>query len=60
MVGDSAIDVATGRAAGVRTVGVTYGFDPQGLRAEAPDVLIDRLPELLTPLTAGRTAPAAC
>lgn len=47
MVGDSAIDVATGRAAAVRTVGVTYGFDPEGLRAEAPDVLIDRLPDLL-------------
>jgi phosphoglycolate phosphatase len=47
MVGDSAIDVATGRAAAVRTVGVTYGFDPDGLRAVGPDVLIDRLPDLL-------------
>jgi phosphoglycolate phosphatase len=47
MVGDSAIDVQTGRAADVRTVGVTYGFDPHGLRAQAPDVLIDRMPELL-------------
>jgi phosphoglycolate phosphatase len=47
MVGDSAIDVATGRAAAVRTVGVTYGFDPEGLRAQEPDVLIDRLPDLL-------------
>jgi phosphoglycolate phosphatase len=40
MVGDSAIDVRTGRAAGVRTVGVTYGFDPESLRAEPPDVVI--------------------
>lgn len=47
MVGDSAIDVATGRAAAVRTVGVTYGFDAEALRAAAPDVLIDRLPDLL-------------
>jgi phosphoglycolate phosphatase len=47
MVGDSPIDVATGRAAAVRTVGVTYGFDPEGLRAAGPDVLIDRLPDLL-------------
>jgi phosphoglycolate phosphatase-like HAD superfamily hydrolase len=31
----------------VRTVGVTYGFDPEGLRAGGPDVLIDRLPDLL-------------
>ena len=36
MVGDSAIDVRTGRAAGVRTVGVTYGFDPDSLARRAP------------------------
>jgi phosphoglycolate phosphatase len=43
MVGDSAIDVLTGRAAGVLTVGVSYGFDPAGLRAHPPDVLLDDL-----------------
>jgi phosphoglycolate phosphatase len=47
MVGDSAIDVRTGRAAGARTVGVTFGFDPEGVRAEAPDVVLDAFPELL-------------
>jgi phosphoglycolate phosphatase len=47
MVGDSAIDVRTGRAAGARTVGVTFGFDPEGVRAVGPDVLIDRWPDLL-------------
>jgi phosphoglycolate phosphatase len=47
MVGDSAIDVRTGRAAGVRTVGVRYGFDPEGLRREAPDLLVDDLRELI-------------
>lgn len=46
MVGDSAIDVLTGRAAGVFTVGVTYGFAPESLRATPPDVLIDDLREL--------------
>lgn len=46
MVGDSAIDVRTGRAAGVRTVGVTYGFDPESLAAEPPDLLIHDLREL--------------
>ena len=46
LVGDSAIDVRTGRAAGVRTVGVTYGLDPAGLEAMAPDVLIADLREL--------------
>ena len=43
MVGDSPVDVRTGRAAGVLTVGVSYGLDPDGLRAEPPDVLLDDL-----------------
>lgn len=54
MVGDSAIDVRTGRAAGVRTVGVRYGFDPEGLAREPPDLLVadpaglaEALPKLL-------------
>jgi phosphoglycolate phosphatase len=46
MVGDSAVDVRTGRAAGVLTVGVSYGLDPEGLRAESPDVLLDDLRDL--------------
>lgn len=46
MVGDSAIDVRTGRAAGVRTIGARFGFDPDGLRQEPPDLLIDGLDEL--------------
>jgi phosphoglycolate phosphatase len=46
MVGDSAIDVRTGRAAGVRTVGVTYGFDRASFTAEPPDLLIDDLRSL--------------
>ena len=46
MVGDSAIDVKTGRAAGARTVGVRYGFDPESLVSEPPDALFDSLREL--------------
>jgi phosphoglycolate phosphatase len=46
MVGDSEVDVRTGRAAGVRTVGVTYGLHPEGLRAVPPDLSIDDLREL--------------
>ena len=56
LVGDSAIDVRTGRAAGVRTVGVTYGLDPASLEATPPDVLIADLRELaprLSPPFAG-------
>jgi phosphoglycolate phosphatase len=43
MVGDSAVDVLTGRAAGVRTVGVTFGFAPGSLREHPPDALLDDL-----------------
>jgi phosphoglycolate phosphatase len=46
MVGDSDVDVLTGRAAGVRTIGVRYGFDPGSLEATPPDELIDDLREL--------------
>jgi phosphoglycolate phosphatase len=47
LVGDSAVDVRTGRAAGVCTVGVTYGLDPEGLQRERPDYLLSDLRELL-------------
>ena len=43
MVGDSGVDVLTGRAAGVRTVGVTFGFAPASLREHPPDALLDDL-----------------
>ena len=43
MVGDSAIDVRTGRAAGAFTVGVSYGFDAGEPRETPPDVLLDDL-----------------
>jgi phosphoglycolate phosphatase len=46
MVGDSPIDIATGRAAGVRTVGAVWGLDPEALRVDPPDLLIDDLREL--------------
>jgi phosphoglycolate phosphatase len=41
MIGDSAIDMRTARAAGVRACGVTWGLDPAGVRAAAPAVLLD-------------------
>ena len=45
-VGDSSIDVATGRNAGMWTCGVTYGFAPQTLQSAAPDVIVDTPAEL--------------
>jgi len=40
MIGDSAIDVLTGRNAGLATCGVTYGFQPETLKDAPPDVEI--------------------
>jgi len=45
-VGDSMIDQATARAAGVPVVGVTFGYVPTPLRAEDFDALIDRFTDL--------------
>jgi phosphoglycolate phosphatase len=53
VVGDSAIDVRTGRALGTRTVGVTYGFAPESLLTEPPDALIDDMRRLLDLLGPG-------
>jgi phosphoglycolate phosphatase len=46
IVGDSGVDVATGRNAGLWTCGVTYGFAPHTLEAAQPDVVIDGVVEL--------------
>jgi phosphoglycolate phosphatase len=46
LVGDSAVDVATGRNAGTWTCGVTYGFAPHTLTEAAPDVMVDSPQEL--------------
>jgi phosphoglycolate phosphatase len=41
IIGDSSIDVLTGRAAAMWTCGVTYGFAPQSLSLAPPDVVVD-------------------
>jgi phosphoglycolate phosphatase len=41
IVGDSHIDVRTGRNAGLWTIGVTYGFATHTLEDEPPDILVD-------------------
>ena len=46
IVGDSQVDVRTGRNAGLWTVGVTYGFAPHTLQDEIPDVEVDHPSEL--------------
>ncbi len=46
IIGDSSVDIVTGRNAGIWTCGVTYGFAPQTLGIAPPDVLIDEPQEL--------------
>lgn len=46
IVGDSSIDVLTGRNAAIATCGVTYGFAPHTLCEVPPDVTVDSPREL--------------
>jgi phosphoglycolate phosphatase len=46
IIGDSHVDVNTGRNAGMATVGVMYGFAPHTLKENPPDVLVDHPHEL--------------
>lgn len=46
IVGDSSIDVLTGRNAGIATCGVTYGFAPHTLCEVRPDVVVESPQEL--------------
>ena len=46
IIGDSNYDVAAGQAAGIRVIGVTYGFRTREA-LEGSDVIIDRFDELL-------------
>ncbi len=46
IIGDSHVDVRTGRNAGLWTVGVTYGFAPHTLETEPADITVDAAEEL--------------
>lgn len=49
LVGDSAIDVETGRNARVKTIAVTYGFGKsEEIRNSKPDFILNNLEELIT------------
>ena len=48
MIGDSAVDVLTGRNAGVTTCGVTYGYAAESFATSPPDFTIDAFEELAT------------
>jgi phosphoglycolate phosphatase len=46
MVGDSAVDVRAARNAGIRICGVTYGFQPESLKDDPPDMLASSMEEV--------------
>jgi phosphoglycolate phosphatase len=48
MIGDSSVDVRTARNAGVRACGVLWGFQPESLRENVPDFLVEHPREILT------------
>ena len=51
-IGDSNVDIETGCAAGMRTIGVTWGIgDAEELRAAGPDNVIDDVAQLFDALT---------
>lgn len=48
-VGDSEVDVATGRNAGLKTIGVSWGFrTKEELKAAGAEYIIDKAEELIT------------
>lgn len=53
MIGDSSVDVLTARNAGVPSCGVTYGLQPETFEQYPPDILVDRMEELVEILNNG-------
>jgi len=48
MVGDTKLDVAAGHDAGIRAIGVTWGYDTDGeLAASGPDAVVNTADELI-------------
>jgi phosphoglycolate phosphatase-like HAD superfamily hydrolase len=54
MVGDSAVDVLTARAASVRACGVSWGFQPETFAEAPPDFVIDDMRALAAMMLDGR------
>jgi phosphoglycolate phosphatase len=47
MIGDSSVDIRTARNAGVRSCGVSWGFQPDSFALETPDLVISNPYELV-------------
>jgi phosphoglycolate phosphatase len=59
MVGDSSVDVRTARNAGIRVMGVTYGFQPESFTDDPPDMMVDRAEDIARTVIAERTSKGA-
>ncbi len=57
LVGDSEIDMRTGRAAGIATCGVTWGFGRAGFETSPPTFLVETV-AALQEIAVGRSLPA--
>jgi phosphoglycolate phosphatase len=55
MIGDSYVDIRTARNAAIIACGVTYGFQPESLEVDPPDILVDSMPELADAVLAWTT-----
>lgn len=51
MVGDSEVDIATAAAAGVPSIGVTFGYTPRPIREVGPGAVIDHYRDFMPALT---------
>jgi len=51
MIGDSAVDVNTARAAGAAMAGAAWGFKPEEFRENPPDYLLQGMADLLGPVS---------
>ena len=58
MIGDSRVDVATGKAAGVPVIGVSFGYTDAPVREFAADAVIDHYDELEPAIAAAACRPA--
>lgn len=47
IVGDASVDIQMGKEAGVKTVGVTWGFGGKNIKKGKADYVIDKIEELL-------------
>jgi phosphoglycolate phosphatase len=58
MVGDSKVDVLTARNAGAWSLGCQFGFGPQNLHEEMPDILVDHASDWTVALGLEKIKPA--